>query len=104
VGENLNITLNWNSSFNSQYNVERYQVAVTPDLTPSCSRSVSPNVNYTCSGLSPDTDYTIRISAINCGDQEGMSNIFGVQPQFLGMICRSMNIFPNYSRSDSFDM
>jgi hypothetical protein len=64
--------------------VERYQVAVTPDLTPSCSGSVSPNMSYTCSGLSPDTDYTITVSAINCGDQEGENNTFSVQPQGLG--------------------
>jgi hypothetical protein len=86
VGENVSITLNWNSSFNSQYNVERYQVAVTPDTTPNCTGSVSPNMNYTCPGLTTNTDYTIRVSAINCGDQEGMSNTFGVQ-QFLGMMC-----------------
>jgi hypothetical protein len=84
VGE-LSITINWDTSFNSQYSVERYQVAVTPDPTPSCAGSVSPNMSYTCSGLSPDTDYTITVSAINCGDQEGESSTFSVQPRGLGM-------------------
>jgi predicted phage tail protein len=85
VGEDLSITINWFPSFNSQYNVERYQVAVTPDPTPSCTGSVSPNVSYTCSGLSLDIDYTITVSAINCGDQEGENNTFSVQLQGLGV-------------------
>jgi hypothetical protein len=85
VGKDLGITINWFPSFNSQYNVERYQVAVTPDLTPSCTGSVPPNMSYTCSGLNSDTDYTITVSAINCGDQEGESNTFSVQSRLLGM-------------------
>jgi hypothetical protein len=85
VGEDLRITLDQNIPFNSQYNVERYQVVVTPDPTPSCTGSVSPNMSYTCSGLSPDTVYTIRVSAINCGDQEGENSTFSVQLQDLGM-------------------
>jgi hypothetical protein len=85
VGDNLKITINWDTSFNSQYNVERYQVAVTPDPTPSCAGSVSPNMSYTCSGLNSDTDYTITVSATNCGDQEGMSSTFSVQSRLLGM-------------------
>jgi hypothetical protein len=65
--------------------VERYQVAVTPDPTPSCTGSVFTNLRYICFGLSPDTDYTFTVSAINCGDQEGESSTFSVQPRGLGM-------------------
>jgi hypothetical protein len=86
VGENLSATINWNTSFNSQYNVERYQVAVTPDPTPSCTGSVSPNTSYTCSGLSTDTDYIITVSAMNCRDQEGENDTFSVQPHGLSML------------------
>jgi hypothetical protein len=84
VGKDLGIAINWNSSYNSQYSVERYQVAVTPNPTPSCTGSVSPNMNHTCSGLSLDTDYIITVSAINCGDQEGESSTFSVQLLGLG--------------------
>jgi hypothetical protein len=85
VGGNMSITIYWNSSFNSQYNVERYQVAVTPDPASRCTGSVSPNTSYTCSGLSLHTDYTITVSAINCGDQEGESVNISV-PRSLGTL------------------
>jgi hypothetical protein len=89
VGGNMNIAINSSPSFNSQYNVERYQVAVTPDPALRCTGPVSPKMSYTCSGLSPVTDYTITVSAINCGDQEGESATFSVQSRRLGTLSHS---------------
>ena len=79
----LDVSLQWSSSFNSQYAVERYRVSVDPD--PSCSSNqVVPSEDYSCPGLDLDRNYSITVSAINCGDQEGESDIFTVLPQLLG--------------------
>jgi hypothetical protein len=68
--------LYWSSLFNQQHAVDRYSITVTPDPTGSCSSSqVMPNVNYTCSNFNPEANYTIAISAINCGSQEGEAEI-----------------------------
>ena len=85
----LNISLQWSSSFNSQHAVERYHVSVDPDPFSFCSSDqVMPSEDYSCPGLSPERNYSITVSAINCGDQEGESNTFTVLPQLLGMIPR----------------
>ena len=70
----LSVTLQWNSSFNSQHAVEKYRVAVTPDLNE-CSRE-NYRENYNCSGLLIGMTYLFRINAINCGDQEGLTETY----------------------------
>ena len=74
------VSLQWNSSFNSQHAIEIYRVTVTPNLS-TCSRDVTPSEDYSCPGLALGTQYTFTVSAINCGDQEGMEYTFTVQPQ-----------------------
>ena len=75
------ISLQWNSSFNSQYAIEMYRVTVTPNIS-TCPRDVTlSSENYSCPGLVLGTEYTFTVSAINCGDQEGMEYNFTVQPQ-----------------------
>ena len=81
----VEMTFQWPSAFNSDYTVERYRVTVTPEPSSCSSDQVPPSDNYSCSGLDPETDYSITVSAINCGDQEGASFSFNVQPQLLGM-------------------
>ena len=83
----LDASLQWSSSFNSQHAVERYRVSVDPDPSPSCSSDqVMPSEDYSCPGLSPERNYSITVSAINCGDQEGESDTFTVLPQLLSMV------------------
>ena len=55
-------------------------MTVTPNLS-TCSRNVTPSEDYSCPGLALGTQYTFTVSAINCGDQEGMGYTFTVQPQ-----------------------
>ena len=74
------VSLQWNSSFNSQHAIEMYRVTVTPNLS-TCSRDVTPSENYSCPGLVLGTQYTFTVSAINCGNQEGIGYNFTVQPQ-----------------------
>ena len=57
-----------------------YCVAVTPNLS-TCPKDVMPSEDYSCSELALGTQYTFTVSAINCGDQEGMRYNFTVQPQ-----------------------
>ena len=82
----LNSTLRWSPSFNSQYTVERYNVTVTPDPSSCSSDQVSPSDDYSCSGLDTETDYSITVSAINCGDKKGEPVNFKIQTELLGML------------------
>ncbi len=75
------VSLQWSPSFTSQHVVERYRVVVTPDPSSCCSQQVSPSENYKCSGLVLGTDYSFKVSAINCGNQEGTRETFTIQPQ-----------------------
>ena len=81
---NINVSLNWVPSFNTQHRVDRYAVTVTPDPSSCSSDQVSPSEDYSCSGLDLQTNYTITVSAINCGDQEGGNVFFYVNAQLLG--------------------
>ena len=82
----LDLSLLWSSDFTNRHSVENYRVLVIPDPDFSCSNNqVSPSEDYTCSGLNPETDYTLLISAINCRTQEGESFSFMLQSQDLGM-------------------
>ena len=81
----LNVLLQWFSSYNSDYDIQRYDVTVTPDPTSCSSDQVSPSEDYSCSELDQETDYTITVSAINCGDREGRGSNFSVQKNLLGM-------------------
>jgi len=83
-GENLNVSLRWSPSFESQHRVEKYNVTVTPDLSSCSNDQVSPSDDYNCSGLDLQTNYTITVTAINCRNQEGENITFNVQPQFIG--------------------
>ena len=74
------VSLQWNSSFNSQHAIEMYRVTVIPDPS-TCSRDVTPSEDYSCPGLALGTQYTFTVSAINCGDREGMGYTFTVLPQ-----------------------
>ena len=38
-------------------------------------RQILSRPNYSCSGLDLQTNYTITVSAINCGDQEGDTTV-----------------------------
>ena len=83
----LDVSLQWSSSFNSQHAVERYRVSVDPDPSSSCSSDqVMPSEDYSCPGLSPERNYSITVSAINCVNQEGESDTFTVLPQLLGTV------------------
>ncbi len=75
------VSLQWSPSFTSQHAVERYRVVVTPDPSSCSSQQVSPNEDYTCSGLVLGTVYSFNISAINCGNQEGTRETFTIRPQ-----------------------
>ncbi len=80
------VSLQWSLSFTSLHDVERYRVVVTND-PPSCSsQHVSPSEDYTCSGLVLGTDYSFKVSAINCGNQEGTRETFTIQPQGIIMV------------------
>ena len=81
----LDVSLQLSSSFNSQHTVERYRVSVDPDPSSCSSDQVMPSEDYSCPGLSPERNYSITVSAINCGDQEGESDTFTVLPQLLGI-------------------
>ena len=81
----MDVSLQWSSSFNSQHAVERYRVSVDPDPSSCTSDQVMPSEDYSCPGLSPERNYSITVSAINCGDQEGESDTFTVLPLLLGM-------------------
>ena len=82
----LDVSFQWSSSFNSQHAVERYRVSVDPDPSSSCSSDqVMPSEDFSCPGLSPERNYSITVSTINCGDQEGESYTFTVLPQLLGI-------------------
>ena len=70
------LVFQWCPSFNAQYRVERYNVTVTSDPSNCTSDQVSPSEDYSCSGLDLETNYTITVSAINCGDSEGESITF----------------------------
>ena len=70
------VTIQWSTSFTSQYAVEKYRVSVNPDPSSCSSDQVSTSEDYSCSGLVLGTRYTFTVSAINCGDQEGEQNIF----------------------------
>ena len=74
------VSFQWNSSFNSRHVIEMYRVTVTPNLS-TCSRDVDTSKNYSCPSLALGTQYTFTVTAINCGDQEGMEYTFTVQPQ-----------------------
>ena len=65
------VFLQWSPSFTAQHAVERYRVSVTLDPSSCSSDQVSPNEDYSCSGLVVGTPYTFTFSAINCGNQEG---------------------------------
>ena len=82
----LCFSLQWPSSFNSQHAVGRsmYRVSVDPDPFSCSSDQVIPSEDYSCPGLSPERNYSITVSAINCGDQEGESDTFTILPQLLG--------------------
>ena len=83
----FDVSLQWSSSFNSQHAVERYRVSVDPVPSSSCaSDQVIPSEDYSCPGLSPERNYSITVSAINCGDQEGENNTFTVLPRLLGRV------------------
>ena len=74
------VSLQWDSFFNSQHAIEMYRVTVTPNLS-TCSGDVTLSEDYSCPGLALGTQCTFTVSAINCGDQEGMEYTFTVQPQ-----------------------
>ena len=78
--ENPGVTFQWNSSFNSQHAVERYHVAVTPDITD-CSRYVNSSENYNCSRLTLGTNYTFSVSVVNSENDKGMKYSITIQPQ-----------------------
>ncbi len=80
-GDQIVFSLLWSPSFTSQHSVERYHVVVTPDPSSCSSQQVSPSENYTCSGLVLGTDYSFTVSAINCGNQDGIREIITIQPQ-----------------------
>ena len=62
-------------------------MSVDPDPSSFCSSDqVIPSEDYSCPGLSPERNYSITVSAINCGDQEGESDTFTVLPQLLGTV------------------
>ena len=75
------VSFQWSPSFTSQHAVERYRVVVTPDPSSCSSQQVSPSEDYTCSGLVLGTDYSFAVSAINCGNQEGIREAFTLQPR-----------------------
>ena len=85
MANDFNVSLNWSHSFNTQHRVDRYNVTVTPNPSSCSSDQVSPSEDYSCSGLDLQTNYTITVSAINCGDQEGGIAVFLVNAQLLGM-------------------
>ncbi len=70
------VSLQWSPSFTSLHAVERYRVVVTNDPSSCSSQHVSPSENYTCSGLVLGTDYSFKVSTINCGNQEGTRETF----------------------------
>jgi hypothetical protein len=86
TGGGFDILLQWSPFFNSRYRVDRYRVTVTPDPSNCSSDHVSISENYNCSGLDSRMNYNITIIAVNCGDQEGETSTFAVEPQFLGML------------------
>ena len=71
--------VHFNNTFNALHAVERYNVTVSPDPSSCSSDQVSPGEDYSCSGLDLETNYTITVSAINCGDQEGDISGYSIQ-------------------------
>ena len=74
----LQMNLQWIPFFN----VQGYNVTVTPDPSSCSSDQVPSNEDYICSGLDPETDYSITVTAISsCGEQEGWRQMFRVSLQ-----------------------
>ena len=80
--KNFSVVLDWSPFFNTQHRVDRYNVTLTPDLSSCSSDQVSPSEDYSCSGLDLQTNYTITVSAINCGDQEGKTSTKYLLPYY----------------------
>ena len=74
----ISFNLTWNSNFNSEYALTSY-IIIIPDSTTeensmlTCPHSCSPHVPCQCNGLARGNDVAIAISAVNCGNQQGIS-------------------------------
>ena len=69
----ISFNLTWNSTFNSEYAITSYKITLGPDSSKiMCPYSCSPNDPCQCNGLARGDSVTICISAVNCGDQEGL--------------------------------
>ena len=58
---------------------------VNPQVSNCSSEHVPPNTTYTCSGLDLETNYSLTVSAVNCGNQLGENTSFSVLPRNSGM-------------------
>ena len=78
----VSFNLTWNSNFNSDYAVTFY--IITPDSTTEgssvirCPQSCYPDVPCQCNGLARGERMTINVSAVNCGNQEGIAAAVGI--------------------------
>ena len=71
--------MQWDSTFNADYHVEKYMVAVNKDTLSSCRNSqLSPNAGYSCTGLAVGTSYSFTASAVNCVDKIGATRTITV--------------------------
>ena len=67
----VDISITWDSAFNSANNVTSYRVAASGESAASCPSSCDPGGPCRCTGLGIGEDTTITVTAINCGNQIG---------------------------------
>ena len=78
----IDISITWDSAFNSVHSVSSYRVVASggsaASCTPSCDPSASP---CKCTGLGIGESTLITITAVNCGIQVGPPVMVTARPQ-----------------------
>ena len=67
----VDISITWNSAFNTAHNVTSYSIVASGGSAASCPSSCDPSGPCRCTGLGIGEDTTITVTAINCGNQMG---------------------------------
>ena len=77
----VDISITWDSAFNSVHNVSSYRVVASGGSAASCPPSCDPSGPCKCTGLGIGETTTLNISATNCGNQMGPPVLITARPQ-----------------------